>query len=160
MQTSPFNPEDEGRILAAMIASSEDAIIAKNLKGIILSWNRGAERMYGYSAREAIGRRISFLIPSELRHEFDEILTRIRSDQRVAHLETRRLTKDGRELEILLTVSPIKDSAGQILGASTIARDITEQKRVEQALRGSEARWRAIVESSVDGVVVSVSRSR
>jgi two-component system sensor kinase FixL len=158
MQTSPFNPEDDGRMLAAIIDSSEDAIIAKNLEGIILSWNRGAERMYGYSAREAIGRRISFLIPSELRHEFDEILTRIRSDQRVAHLETRRLTKDGRELEISLTVSPIKDSAGQILGASTIARDITEQKRVEQALRGSEARWRAIVESAVDGIVVIDAR--
>src|ERR1700704_4446286 len=158
MQTSPFNPEDDGRILAAIIDSSEDAIIAKNLEGIILSWNRGAERMYGYSAREAIGRPISFLIPNELRHEFDEILARIRSDQRVAHLETRQLMKDVRELEISLTVSPIKDSASQILGASTIARDITEQKRVEQALRGSEARWRAIVESAVDGIVVNDAR--
>ena len=84
--------------------------------------------------------------------------TRIRADQRVAHHETRRLTKDGRELDISLTVSPIKDSAGQILGASTIARDITERKRVEQALRGSEARWRAIVESAVDGIVVIDAR--
>jgi two-component system sensor kinase FixL len=154
MQTSPFNPEDDGRILAAIIDSSEDAIIARNLEGIILSWNRGAERMYGYSASEAIGRPMSFLVPSELRHEFDEILTRIRSDQRVADLETRRLTKDGRELEVSLTVSPIKDSAGQIVGASTIARDITERKRIEHALRGSEARWRAIIESAVDGIVV------
>jgi two-component system sensor kinase FixL len=154
MQTSPFNPEDDGLILAAIIESSEDAIIAKNLEGIILSWNGGAERMYGYSASEAIGRPISFLIPSDLRHEFDELLKHIRTDQRVAHHETRRLTKDGRQLDVSLTVSPIKDSAGQILGASTIARDITEQKRVEQALRGSEARWRAIVESAVDGIVV------
>jgi two-component system sensor kinase FixL len=158
MQTSPFNPEDDGRILAAIIESSEDAIIAKNLAGIILSWNRGAERMYGYSASEAIGRPISFLIPSDLRHEFDELLKHIRTDQRVAHHETRRLTKDGRQLDVSLTVSPIKDSAGQILGASTIARDITEQKRVEQALRGSEARWRAIVESAVDGIVVIDAR--
>src|ERR1700737_4120918 len=154
MQTSPFNPEDDGRILAAIIESSEDAISAKNLDGIILSWNRGAERMYGYSAAEAIGRPISFLIPSDQRHEFDEIVTRIRADQRVAQHETRRVTKEGRELDISLTVSPIKESTGQILGASTIARDITERKRVEQALRSSEARWRAIIESAVDGIVV------
>jgi two-component system sensor kinase FixL len=154
MQVSPLNPDDDRHILAALIESSDDAIIAKNLDGIILSWNRGAERMYGYSAREAIGHPISFLIPRDQRHEFDEILTRIRADQPVALHETRRLTKDGRELDISLTVSPIKDSAGQILGASSIARDITERKRVEQALRASDARWRAIVESAVDGIVV------
>ena len=139
MQTSPFNPDDDGRILAALIESSDDAIIAKNLDGIILSWNRGAERMYGYSASEAIGRPISFLIPSDQRHEFDEILKRIRADQRVAHHETRRLTKDGRELDISLTVSPIKDADGQILGASTIARDITERKRVERGAEGQRS---------------------
>jgi len=158
MQTSPFNPDDDGRMLAAIIESSDDAIIAKNLDGLILSWNRGAERMYGYSAHEAIGRPISFLIPRDQRHEFEEILRRIRADQRVAHHETRRLTKDGRELDISLTVSPIKDSAGRIVGASTIARDITERKRVEQALRSSEARWRAIIESAVDGIVVIDAR--
>src|SRR5947209_19077704 len=118
MSTSPFNPEDEGRILAAIIESSEDAIIAKNLQGIILSWNRAQERMYGYSASEAIGRPISFLIPSDHRHEFDEILNSIKADRRVAHLQTRRLTKDGRVLDVSLTVSPIKDSAGLIVGAS------------------------------------------
>ncbi len=158
MQTSPFNPDDDARILAALIDSSDDAIIAKNLDGIILSWNRGAERMYGYSASEAIGRPISFLIPGDQRHEFDEILKHIRADQRVAHHETRRLTKHGLELDISLTVSPIKDADGKIFGASSIARDITERKRVEQALRGSEARWRAIVESAVDGVVVIDAR--
>src|ERR1700694_625525 len=78
MQTSPFNPDDDARILAAVIESSDDAIIAKNLDGIILSWNRGAERMYGYSAAEVIGRPISILIPGDQRHEFDEILARIR----------------------------------------------------------------------------------
>jgi two-component system, LuxR family, sensor kinase FixL len=158
MQTSPFNPDDDGRILAALIDSSDDAIIAKSLDGIILSWNRGAERMYGYSANEAIGRSISFLIPSDQRHEFEDILKRIRADERVAHHETQRLTKDGRALDVSLTVSPIKDADGKILGASSIARDITERKRVEQALRGSEARWRAIVESAVDGIVVIDAR--
>jgi two-component system sensor kinase FixL len=158
MPTSPFNPDDDGRILAALIEASDDAIIAKDLDGIILSWNRGAERMYGYSASEAIGQPLSFLIPSDQRHEFDDILTRIRADERVAHHETRRLTKDGRTLDISLTVSPIKDSAGRIVGASTIARDISKQKGVEQALRSSEARWRAIVESAVDGIVVIDAR--
>ena len=158
MQTSPFSRDDDRRILAAIIESSDDAIIAKSLDGIIVSWNRGAERIYGYSASEAIGRSISILIPDDQRHEFDTILERIRADQRVAHHETRRLTKDGRELDIAITVSPIKDSAGRIVGASTIARDITEQKQVEQALRGSEARWRAIVESAVDGIVVIDAR--
>ena len=154
MQTSPFKPDDDGRILAAIVESSDDAIISKNLDGTILSWNRGAERMYGYSAREAIGRPIAFLIPPELRHEFDQILERIKAGQRVAHHDTRRLTKDGRVLEISLAVSPIEDSAGQVVGASAIARDITERKRVEQALRGSDARWRAIIDSAVDGIVV------
>jgi two-component system, LuxR family, sensor kinase FixL len=158
MQTSPFDPDDDARILAAIIESSEDAIIAKDLDGIILSWNRGAERMYGYSAREAIGRPISFLIPNDQRHEFDEILNSVRTAQRVAHLQTRRLTKDGRLLDVSLSVSPIKDSAGLTVGASTIARDITDAKRIEQALRGSEARWRAIVESAVDGIVVIDAR--
>jgi two-component system sensor kinase FixL len=158
MQTSPFKPDDAGRILAAIVESSDDAIIGKNLDGIILSWNRGAERMYGYSAREAIGRPISFLIPRDHSHEFDEILDRIRSGHRVAHQETRRLTKDGRVLDISLTVSPIEDSAGLIVGASTIARDITERKRIEQALSSSEARWRAIIESAVDGIVVIDAR--
>jgi two-component system sensor kinase FixL len=160
MRTSAFDPDDDSRILAAIVESSDDAIIAKNLDGMILSWNRGAERMYGYAANEAIGRPISFLIPSEQRDELDEILTNVRADRGVAHFQTRRLTKDGRVLEVSLTVSPIKDSAGAIVGASTIARDITDAKSVEQALRGSEARWRAIVESAVDGIVVIDARGQ
>ncbi|MCU1384685.1 MAG: sensor signal transduction histidine kinase, partial [Acidobacteria bacterium] len=160
MRTSAFDPDDDSRILAAIVESSDDAIMAKNLDGMILSWNRGAERMYGYAANEAIGRPISFLIPSEQRDELDEILTNVRADRGVAHLQTRRLTKDGRVLEVSLTVSPIKDSAGAIVGASTIARDITDAKRIEQALRGSEAKWRAIVESAVDGIVVIDARGQ
>jgi len=158
MQTSAFTSDDDGRILAAIVESSDDAIISKNLDGTILSWNRGAERMYGYSAHEAIGRPIAFLIPPDLRHEFDQILERIKAGQRVAHHDTRRLTKDGRVLEVSLTVSPIEDSAGQVVGASAIARDITERKRTEHALRGSEARWRAIIDSAVDGIVVIDAR--
>src|SRR2546421_6192677 len=91
METSPFDPDDDGRLLASIVESSEDAIIAKNLDGIILTWNRGADRMYGYTASEAIGRPISFLIPSDQRHEFDEILKNVRADQRIANLHTQRL---------------------------------------------------------------------
>ena len=160
MRMSPFDPDDDSRILAAIVESSDDAIIAKNLDGIILSWNRGAERMYGYSAREAIGRPIAFLIPSEQHDEFDEILNNVRADRGVAHLQTRRLTSDGRMLDVSLTVSPIKDSAGVVVGASTIARDITDAKRIEQALKDSEARWRTIIESAVDGIVVIDARGR
>src|SRR5579864_5130249 len=158
MPPPPFEPDDKGRLLAAIIESSDDAIIAKNLEGVILSWNRGAERMYGYSAPEAIGRTISFLMPLNRREEFDQILGRIKAGQRVAHHDTRRLTKDGRLLDVSLTVSPIKDSAGHIVGASTIARDITDKKRIEQALSDSEARWRAIIDSAVDGIVVINAR--
>jgi two-component system sensor kinase FixL len=160
MPTSPFKPDDDGRLLAAIVESSDDAIIAENLDGIIMSWNRGAERMYGYSASEAIGRPISLLIPRDQSPELDQILERIKAGQRIAHRETRRLTKDGRVLDISLTVSPIEDSAGQIVGACAIARDITQRKLVEQALSGSEARWRAIIESAVDGIVVIDARGR
>src|SRR5437899_11547870 len=104
MNDTRFHSDDEAaHLLAAIVESSDDAIISKNLDGTILSWNRGAERMYGYSAREAIGRPIAFLIPPELRHEVDQILERIKAGQRVGHHDTRRLTKDGRVLEISLT---------------------------------------------------------
>jgi two-component system sensor kinase FixL len=160
IRSSAFDPDDDSRILAAIVESSDDAIIAKNLDGVILSWNRGAERMYGYLAGEAIGRPISLLVPAEQIHELDDILDSVKADKRVAHLHTRRLTKDGRVLDVSLTVSPIKDAAGTIVGASTIARDITDAKRIEQALRGSEARWRAIIESAVDGIVVIDGRGQ
>src|SRR5258708_24009444 len=118
MPTSPFDSDDDGRILAALVESSDDAIIAKNLDGIVLSWNQAAERMYGYSARDAIGRPISFLIPSDHRHEFDDILDSIKAGQRVARLQTRRLTKDGCVLDVSLTLSPLQDSAGPSMVAS------------------------------------------
>ena len=150
-----FNPHEEAsRILAAIVESSDDAIIGKDLDGRILTWNRGAEHLYGYTAEEVTGRSIELLFPEDRLDELDEILARNRSGQRVQHHETVRRRKDGQLVDISLTVSPISDDAGRIVGASTIARDITARKRAELALRASEQRWRSVVESAVDGIVV------
>src|SRR5438067_8286233 len=118
-------------LLAAIVESSDDAIIGKSLDGTILSWNRGAQRMYGYTADEVLGRSIEMLVPPEHPNEIPGILVRIRRGERLDHFETVRLTKDGRRIDISLTISPIEDASGTITGASTIARDITERKRIE-----------------------------
>ncbi len=120
--------------LAAIVESSDDAIVSKNLNGIIQTWNAGAERLFGYRADEIIGQPITLLLPPERMHEEEEILERVRSGRRVVHLETVRVTKDGRRLDVSVTVSPIKDQDGRVIGASTIAHDITERKRAEAAL--------------------------
>ena len=117
--------DDAARTLAAIVESSDDAIIAKDLDGTILSWNGGAERMYGYSAEEAIGRPIYLIVPPPFVNELSEILERIRAGERVRNFETVRVTKDGRLIDVALSISPIRDAAGTIVGASAIARDIT-----------------------------------
>jgi PAS domain S-box-containing protein len=124
--------------LAAIIASSQDAIVSKTLDGIILSWNQGAERLFGYPASEAIGRPIAMLIPPDRQSEEDQILSRIRRGERIEHFETVRVTKDGRLVDISLTVSPILDAGSRIIGASKIARDITDRMRTERALREAD----------------------
>jgi PAS domain S-box-containing protein len=126
--------EITSRRLAAIVASSDDAIIGKDLDGIITSWNFGAERIFGYTADEIIGRSIMRLIPPDRREEELEILSRIRHGERFNHFETMRLSKDGRQLNVSITVSPIKDSTGRVVGASKVARDITERKTAEEAL--------------------------
>jgi PAS domain S-box-containing protein len=118
--------------LAAVVASSEDAIVSKTLDGIITSWNRAAERMFGYSDAEAVGRSVRMLIPAELQSEEDTVLARLRAGLSVEHYETIRQRKDGSRLSISLTVSPIRDEAGHVVGASKIARDISEQVRLRQ----------------------------
>ena len=154
-----FRPQDEAaRILAAIVESSDDAIIGKNLDGTILTWNQGAERMYGYTAAEMLGRSIAVLIPPDRADELERILARIRSGDRVPPYETVRIAKDGRRLDISLLVSPIHDAGGLIVGASAIARDISERKRTEKARWDSEARWRAIVNAAVDGIVLIDTR--
>jgi len=121
------------RRLAAVVESSDDAIVTKNLDGIITSWNPAAERMFGYTADEAIGRSIRMLIPDELQSEEDVVLAKIRAGDKVDHYETVRQHKDGTRLNVSLTVSPIRDRSGEIVGASKVARDITERSRLRAA---------------------------
>ena len=129
--------------LAAIVESSDDAIVSKTLDGIILSWNSGATRIFGYQPEEAIGQAITILIPEELRDEERLILQRVRAGERIDHFDTVRVTKTGRRIPISLTVSPIRDAQGAIIGASKIARDISERARAERALRDSESRLSA-----------------
>jgi PAS domain S-box-containing protein len=117
--------------LAAIVDSSDDAIVSKTLDGVIVTWNRAAERMFGYTSAEAVGRHITLIIPPERRAEENDVLARLRRGETIDHFETVRQTKDGRRLAISLTVSPIRDASGAVVGASKIARDITELKRGE-----------------------------
>jgi len=121
-------------MLAAIIDSSEDAIISKDLNGIITSWNKSAERIFGYREDEVIGKHISILIPTDRLSEEDMIISNLRAGRRIDHFETIRQTKDGKQLQISLTVSPIRDDRGVVVGASKIARDITAQKEAEQLI--------------------------
>ena len=122
------------KLLASIVESSDDAIIGKTLDGIVLSWNPGAEKLYGYSAEEMIGRSIHLLLPPDLPNEVTQLLERIGRGERVEHYETVRVTKEGRSIDISLTISPINDATGKVTGASTIARDITERKGLELEL--------------------------
>ena len=130
----PTPAEQDFAQLAAIVESSEDAIVSKTLDGIVLTWNAGAERLYGYSSAEGKGRPMSFLLPPDRPDEEDEILERIKRGDRVEHYETARLRKDGRRIQVSLTISPIRNKHGVIIGASHIARDITERKRFEEKL--------------------------
>jgi len=126
--------EQRLRWLASIVESSDDAIVSKNLDGIITSWNRGAERTFGYSAEEAIGQPITIIIPQDRRDEERAILTRIRRGERIHHFETVRQRKHGSLIVVSLTVSPVKNAEGEIVGASKIARDVTGQKRSQEQI--------------------------
>ena len=131
------------RHMSAVVEFSDDAIISKDLNGIITTWNRGAQRIFGYSAEEAIGRSVTMLIPEDHANEEAEILKRIRAGERIEHYETVRKRKDGKLLNISLTVSPVKNEGGQVIGASKIARDVTERVNAEMALAESLKREKA-----------------
>jgi PAS domain S-box-containing protein len=136
---SERHKKDELRFrLAAIVDWSDDAIVSKDLNGIITSWNPGAARIFGYSAEEMVGESILRLIPANLKHEEDMILAKIRAGERIEHYETTRVTKAGERIEVSVTISPIRDSLGQIVGASKIARDVSDRKRMERLVIQSE----------------------
>ena len=155
--------EKAQRRLAAIIESSEDAIASKDLNGIITSWNKSAERLFGYTAEEIIGQPVTLIIPPELHDDEPRILGKIRAGERIEHFQTVRLHKSGRLIDVSLTVSPIRDDKGNVIGAAKIVRDITRQKKLEEAA----LRLAAIVESSDDaiaskdlnGIITSWNRS-
>ena len=140
---------------ASIVESSEDAIICKNLNGVITSWNPAAQQLFGYTEGEAVGRSVTILIPPELQHEESDILERIGSGKRIKHYETIRVTKAGKRIDVSLSISPIKDSSGRVVGASKIARDITARKRAAEALLSSEQRYRLLFERNVAGVAIA-----
>jgi PAS domain S-box-containing protein len=160
---SSSEAEKAQRRLAAIIEYSEDAIASKDLNGIITSWNKSAERLFGYKAEEIIGKPVTLIIPPELHEDEPRILGKIRAGERIEHFETVRVHKNGQRIDVSLTVSPIRDEKGNIVGAAKIVRDITRQKKLEEAA----LRLAAIVESSDDaiaskdlnGVVTSWNRS-
>jgi PAS domain S-box-containing protein len=136
--TSRKEAEQIQRRLAAIVESSDDAIVGKDLNGIVTSWNPAAERMFGYSAREMIGRPITTIIPPELHDDERKILETIERGERIERRETLRMTGSGERIDVSLTISPVRDEAGRVIGAASIARDITQGKRTEQALRMTE----------------------
>jgi PAS domain S-box-containing protein len=132
--------EDVHAWFAAIVDSSNDPIISKNLNGVITTWNAAAQRLFGYPAEEAVGQPITIIIPPELIGEEKEILRRLRAGERIEGHETVRITRDGRRLDVSITISPVRGSGGAIVGASKILRDVTESKRAQAALRDSEQR--------------------
>ncbi len=126
--------ESRARRLAAIVESSDDAILTKSLDGTILSWNAGAERLYGYRPEEVVGRQITVIVPPELAHEVPQILERIRQGERIEHYETVRVSKDGRQIDVAVTISPVKDRDGSVVAASAIARDISARKENDRQL--------------------------
>ena len=134
--------------LAAVIATSSDAIVSKALDGTVTSWNQAAERIFGYRPNEIVGRNIRLLIPPELQAEEDEFLARLRAGGHVDHYETVRLTKDGRRLVVSLSISPIKNESGEVIGAAKIARDITSRREAEEALRATTAKFESVFNQS------------
>jgi PAS domain S-box-containing protein len=145
--------DDAAAWLAAIVESSDDAIIGKNLQGVIRSWNPGAERLFGYRAHDVIGQSITILFPVERLHEEAEFLRRIQSGERIEHYETVRVRKDGAHVDVSITLSPIAAPGGAIVGASKIARDITKQKEAQSRLRAQEKLFRITLDSIGDGVM-------
>jgi PAS domain S-box-containing protein len=149
--------QDRSHYLAAMVESSDDAIVSKNLEGVIQSWNAGAERLFGYTAREIVGRPVTTLIPPEHQDEERQILDRLRRGERIEHFETVRLAKSGRRIDVSLTVSPVRDRFGEIIGASKVARDISNRKRAAEILAAERDWFSQTLRSIGDAVIATDS---
>ncbi len=160
MSKQKLRETEEQEILASIVDNSDDAIISKNLEGTILSWNKGAERIYGYTPEEVLGQSISILIPPDHPDEMSSILGRLKLGKRIDHFETERVRKDGTYLNISLVISPIKDKKGIIIGASTIARDITGRKKNEEELRRYRENLEDLVEKRTKELKKSEERHR
>ena len=145
--------EEQASRLAAIVESSEDAILSKTLEGIIVSWNKGACGIYGYTAEEAVGKPVSVLVPPDSPDETPQLLRRVGRGESLEHYETVRRRKDGEPITVSLTLSPVRDASGRVVGASTIARDITGRKQAEEALRLANAYNRSLIEASLDPLV-------
>ena len=146
--------EQQQRRVAAIVDSSDDAIIGHDLDGVITSWNPAAERLYGYPPEEAIGRAITLIVPPEHVHEEERVLSRLRRGEYIDHFETRRRTRDGRLIDVVLTINPLRDTDGRVFGALKIARDLTERKQAQEALRLSEATALAFIASAAEGILI------
>lgn len=161
MIESSFQPAREAdRILDAILDASDDAIIATDLAGAVFTWNRGAERIYGYSAKEFMGRSLAELIPASHGNEQTSVLERIATGARIDPHDAVHVGKGGHHVDVLMTVSPIRNGSGQVVGAAVTARDQTAQRRTERNLRSSEARGRAIVETAVDAIILIDNRGQ
>lgn len=140
--------------LAAIVASSDDAIIAKTLDGIVTDWNGGAEKIFGYAAAEMIGQPVALLLPSDLPDEEETILNRIRRGERIDHFETRRRKKDGEIIDVSITISPIRDGDGKLAGASSVARDVSITRRARAQIAEREAHLQSVLETIPDAMIV------
>jgi PAS domain S-box-containing protein len=146
-------PTDGEQLLLAAVQSADDAILTIDLRGMITSWNAGAEHLFGYSAQDAIGSRIEIIVPDDCKQEMSGELARIARGERVHHYETVRVAKDGRPIVVSLSVSPLRSPSGAVVGASKIARDITERKNAEEALLESEDMARGIIDTALDAFI-------
>ena len=149
-----MHPKEFTDILASIVESSQDAIVGEDLDGNVISWNKGAEKLYGYTAEEAMGQSIWLRIPPNRAHEATVMTERRRRGESIDHYEIERITKDGKQIQVSVAISPIRDSSGRHVGTSTIARDVTEQNRAEEARRVSELRYRRLFESAKDGIMI------